>query len=107
MTDSPSLLGRLELWFASNCDGEWEHREGITIQTCDNPGWLVKICIPESIKGSYSSGRLVDISYREGTGADQRWLVCTLETDHFKGAGSSLAEILQTFFRSKLFQLEI
>ena len=30
-------------WFQSNCDGDWEHGFGITIETLDNPGWCVKI----------------------------------------------------------------
>jgi hypothetical protein len=31
----PSLL---EAWYASRCDGEWEHGYGISIETLDNPG---------------------------------------------------------------------
>lgn len=29
----------LQRWFASHCDGDWEHSEGIQIGTLDNPGW--------------------------------------------------------------------
>lgn len=31
-------LGRLQRWFAAHCDGSREHRYGIRIETCDNPG---------------------------------------------------------------------
>jgi hypothetical protein len=30
-------------WYASHCDGNWEHQYGITIQTLDNPGWRLAI----------------------------------------------------------------
>ena len=36
-------LQRLESWYRSQCDGEWEHGFGITIETHDNPGWGLKI----------------------------------------------------------------
>lgn len=28
-------------WFADRCDGIWEHRLGISIESTDNPGWLL------------------------------------------------------------------
>jgi hypothetical protein len=34
---------RLQRWFKSQCDGDWEHGMGIVIRTLDNPGWSVKI----------------------------------------------------------------
>jgi hypothetical protein len=42
MTDE---LSWLQQWFSAQCDGEWEHGFGITIETLDNPGWIVKICV--------------------------------------------------------------
>ena len=30
-------------WFNSQCDGDYEHGNGITISTLDNPGWDVSI----------------------------------------------------------------
>lgn len=32
-------------WYKSNCNGEWEHNEGITIVTLDNPGWHITISL--------------------------------------------------------------
>ena len=37
------LLLKLQKWYASQCDGHWEHSSGITIESMDNPGWWVKI----------------------------------------------------------------
>ena len=39
--DDKSVIGTLERWFKSRCDGSWEHDFGITIETTDNPGWLL------------------------------------------------------------------
>lgn len=36
-------LTRLQDWYVANCDGEWEHRYGVTIESLDNPGWRVTI----------------------------------------------------------------
>lgn len=30
----------LDDFYRQRCNGQWEHRYGITIETCDNPGWL-------------------------------------------------------------------
>jgi hypothetical protein len=46
-TDS-NPFGRLAAWFARHCDGDWEHGEGITIETLDNPGWSVRISLAET-----------------------------------------------------------
>ncbi|MER8072588.1 immunity 53 family protein [Streptomyces sp. NPDC094034] len=31
----------LQKWYASACDGDWEHSYGIRIETTDNPGWIL------------------------------------------------------------------
>jgi Immunity protein 53 len=33
----------LESWYSKQCNGDWEHQYGISIQTVDNPGWHVRI----------------------------------------------------------------
>ncbi|MEU1212740.1 Imm53 family immunity protein [Streptomyces sp. NPDC005790] len=35
-------------WYASNCDGEWEHEYGIRMATTDNPGWHIEIDVSET-----------------------------------------------------------
>jgi hypothetical protein len=32
-------LQSLMNWYASHCNGDWEHSYGIKIETLDNPGW--------------------------------------------------------------------
>jgi hypothetical protein len=46
------LISQLEEWYFSQCDGDWEHDEGITIGTLDNPGWYVRV----SLAGTSVSG---------------------------------------------------
>jgi hypothetical protein len=42
MTDE---LSWLQQWYLVHCDGEWEHAFGVSIDTIDNPGWSVTICV--------------------------------------------------------------
>ncbi|MFI8962770.1 immunity 53 family protein [Streptomyces sp. NPDC053493] len=39
------VLVRLQDWYASNCDGDWEHSAGVRIESLDNPGWTVRLDI--------------------------------------------------------------
>jgi hypothetical protein len=41
-------LERLQSWYVSQCDGDWEHCFGISISTLDNPGWKVDIELNET-----------------------------------------------------------
>jgi hypothetical protein len=41
-------LERLQNWYVAQCDGDWEHGNGIAISTLDNPGWSVKINLEET-----------------------------------------------------------
>ena len=92
-----SDLDRLQLWFSKQCDGVWEHRHGIVIQTTDNPGWWVKI----SLRGTALEGRRFEELRRGELSMDPQppWLHCYIENDTFNGAGdiSTLSEIIMTF----------
>lgn len=36
-------LEELQVWYSSHCDGDWEHQQGIKIDTLDNPGWRLTV----------------------------------------------------------------
>jgi Immunity protein 53 len=36
-------LERLQRWYLSQCDDDWEHQQGVRIDTLDNPGWSVEV----------------------------------------------------------------
>ena len=40
-------LDRLQEWFATACDGDWEHGSGFTLESLDNPGWMLKVDLNE------------------------------------------------------------
>jgi len=31
----------IQSWYRDQVNGEWEHTSGVTIETLDNPGWMV------------------------------------------------------------------
>lgn len=38
-----NVLSRRSAWYGRQCDGDWEHRKGVSIERCGNPGWWVTI----------------------------------------------------------------
>jgi len=53
---NPGGLFGLETWYQARCNGDWEHKYGISIDTLDNPGWRVKI----DLKGTKAEKRTLD-----------------------------------------------
>jgi hypothetical protein len=89
-----SKLQDLQNWFASNCDGEWEHGDGITIQTLDNPGWRMSI----DLEGT----ALEDVPFAElkrNYEHETEWMRCWKEGFRFEAVGGlkQLDEMLSVF----------
>ncbi len=38
-------LAFLEAWYAAQCNGDWEHELGVTLETLDNPGWSLRVAL--------------------------------------------------------------
>jgi hypothetical protein len=36
------LIDQIDEWYQRRCDGIWEHRFGVEIVSCDNPGWWMR-----------------------------------------------------------------
>lgn len=87
-------LEKLENWYLSQCNGEWEHYSGFSIQTLDNPGWAVTIDLKDTDFESDESWKIE----RHETEFD--WIVCQLVDNSFQGNGGprNLREILDIFF---------
>ena len=47
VTERP-VLDRLQWWYRSNCDGDWEHTYGVDIGNLDNPGWSIRIALEDT-----------------------------------------------------------
>ncbi len=93
MTTDFELLSRLERWYHSHCDGDWEHGEGVKIQTRDNPGWHVRI----SVAGTALESRPFDRIEVERH--DDDWLQAWLEDGSWNAFGGplNLREMLTIF----------
>src|SRR5436190_23862702 len=89
----------LEKWFLSNCNGDWEHADGVRIETLDNPGWTLRINI-SGTKLEKESFKEIELERDKNN-----WLKCWVEKDSvtgsilFRGVGGplNLNEILKTF----------
>jgi Immunity protein 53 len=82
----------LQQWYASHCDGEWEHGHGVHIDTLDNPGWAIKI----ALRGTPYVELIFDEIERKG---EEDWIVCRKRDGFFEGCGGAknLDEILGVF----------
>jgi len=104
-------INRLQKWYQSQCNGDWEQQHGISITSCDNPGWWVKIDIENTplenkpfppLERNVSSKQMSRIA--KGLEADMGdrgsdWMLCEVKNKVFDGAGDigKLQTILETF----------
>jgi hypothetical protein len=90
------ILLRLQRWYASQCNGDWEHDLGIRIESLDNPGWRVQI----NLRGTPLEGReFQPIELGVGHVSSTDWHRVWVEDLRFQGAGdpSKLEFILKAF----------
>ncbi|MDN3015877.1 immunity 53 family protein [Paenibacillus sp. BSR1-1] len=87
----------MQKWYLQQCDGDWEHQFGISVQNLDNPGWMLTI----DLEGTNLEDKHMDKI--EIIRNEQDWLDCWIEFDKYKykfhGAGgpNNLEEILTIF----------
>src|SRR5437868_6088370 len=93
------VLEALQRWYAGRCDGEWEHRYGINIQSCDNPGWWVKIELEGTGLKTRPFDRIAENVDAAGFQQSDRWLHCRVQDGVWDGSGdeTKLGVILKTF----------
>ena len=96
---SMTALARLEKWYAGQCNGEWEHNQGVTIESCDNPGWWIKIALKGTALENTSFERVAENVDADGTQQGPRWVVCHVAGGLRQGAGdeTKLEMILNIF----------
>jgi hypothetical protein len=92
-------LSRLQEWYRRQCDGEWEHHQGITIESCDNPGWWVKIDLKGTTLATLPFQLLMENVDADGFQKGERWLYCKVAEGVWSGAGdeTTLERILEVF----------
>jgi hypothetical protein len=93
------LLQALQDWFAEHCDGDWERECGLTIETLDNPGWLVTISLLDTELESRPFRTIQESVDSDDSDEAPRWLHCYSTGEMWYGAGdeTKLTVIMQTF----------
>lgn len=83
----------LHTWYRAQCNGEWEHTYGVTIETLDNPGWMITIDLAGTALQDLAMG---EVRQQE---AQDDWMVCSVDHNQFHGAGdhTKLLAILDVF----------
>ncbi|CCB86146.1 putative uncharacterized protein [Parachlamydia acanthamoebae UV-7] len=81
-------------WYNNQCDGDWEHKCGIHIETIDNPGWSITI----NFKGTELEGKNFQEIEKDYESAND-WLICFVKNSKFEGrcAPLKLPEVLHIF----------
>jgi hypothetical protein len=89
----PDVWTWLQSWFVAQCNDDWEHGQGITITTLDNPGWTVTIDLADTGLDPDSYPR------REVHRSEDDWCVTWTENATFQAAcgPANLAEALHEF----------
>jgi len=88
-------IERIQIWYASQCNGDWEHQFGISIETIDNPGWCVKI----DLVGTSLEDVSVE-SFKKDSG-EKDWISYEIHDNKFIGYGDphKLQSILECFMK--------
>lgn len=88
-----SLLKALEKWYLSQCDKDWEHMYGVTIDTLDNPGWRITI----DLCGTGLEQKRFETVNIESSNTN--WIQCNVSGSKFIGAGGpeNLEDIILIF----------
>ena len=81
---APGTLTWLQAWYAAQCDGDWEHGNGVSIDTLDNPGWLLRV----DLEGTCAADRT--FAGREIHRSQHDWLITRIVDQHFEALGGPL-----------------
>lgn len=86
-------LRELQDWYLSHCDGNWEHKYGISIESLDNPGWTVDIGLANTELEGVPFADITDLA------PEHEWLRCWSDGTSWHGAGGPLmlAPLLRRF----------
>lgn len=91
MNSELNNIDRLQKWYLSNCNGDWEHQYGIKVETIDNPGWSVKV---ELLETKLQEKKIKTIDKER---SEYDWLYCVIEDYILKGycGPENLNELLE------------
>ena len=97
--ENNNIINWLEEWCRSQCNGDWEHGDGIKIETLDNPGWSVTIDL------SNMTTKLEEIPYQLFEKSKRDWYGYSIKDMKYKAAGDPtklkfLLELFQKLVKS-------
>jgi Immunity protein 53 len=89
------LVEQIQAWYAAQCDGDWEHQYGMSIETLDNPGWSVTVDL------SGTSLENIRFQTHQENKGEEDWIFCEANGNKFVGKGDAgkLQTILEIFVR--------
>jgi hypothetical protein len=92
-SEGMTSIDYLQVWYRAQCNGEWEHRYGVSIESLDNPGWGIRIDLAQTPL----QDRAMEPIRQERSDTD--WWTCEVVHNQFIGHGdaSKLAQILAAF----------
>jgi hypothetical protein len=73
-------LERLQRWYLSQCNQDWEHTYGVTLENIDNPGWMLTVQLAHTT--------LQDIPFdaRAANRSAADWFHCAVSDTQFRGS---------------------
>lgn len=80
-----SNLEKLQEWYQSQCNDDWEHQFGIKVETLDNPGWKLEIDL-EGTELENVTFEEIKMNYDSNTD----WLICQQKDNKFVGASGPM-----------------
>jgi Immunity protein 53 len=85
----------LDGWYQRQCNGEWEHRQGMRLEPLDDPGWHLTINLAGT---SAVNARPQELRLETHGGG---WLACSIAGGCFEGSGDprKLEQIIGIFRR--------
>lgn len=92
------VIEQIQTWYAAQCDGDWEHQYGVSIETIDNPGW----CVTVDLTGT-SLENIRFQTYQKNKN-EEDWIFCEVSENKFVGRGDpgklqTILEIFVSLFR--------
>jgi hypothetical protein len=85
---------KLQIILSHFINGQWEHEDGIVIQTLDNPGWMIRV----SLFGTFLQG--YNFTAIEEEFSEKNWYVCRVKSGYFEGFGGvdNLENVVGIFY---------
>ena len=94
-------LQEIQKWYLSQCNDDWEHQNGVSIDTLDNPGWRLEINLNETDLENVIFNEVSKGITKDSETSGDNWYNCKVENNKFIGHGGphKLEEILNIFLK--------